>query len=83
MYFVRKTPKRADARKKTRIIKVFAYATEAERAVIRMKIMIDISDSTYEAIMARDWKNAGWLFGEELKAIHDGTPFPKTLRILT
>ena len=39
-----------------------------------MKLMIDISDSTYEAIMARDWKNAGWLFGEELKAIHDGTP---------
>lgn len=41
-----------------------------------MKLMIDISDSTYEAIMARDWKNAGWLFGEELKAIHDGTPIP-------
>ena len=42
-----------------------------------MKLMIDISDSTYEAIMARDWKNAGWLFGEELKAIHDGTPIPE------
>ena len=41
-----------------------------------MKLIIDISDSTYEAIMARDWKNAGWLFGEELKAIHDGTPIP-------
>lgn len=38
--------------------------------------MIDISDSTYEAIMARDWKNAGWLFSEEMKAIHDGTPIP-------
>ena len=42
-----------------------------------MKLMIDISDSTYEAIMARDWKNAGWLFNEELKAIHDGTPIPE------
>lgn len=41
-----------------------------------MKLMIDISDSTYEAIMARDWKNAGWLFSEEMKAIHDGTPIP-------
>ena len=41
-----------------------------------MKLMIDIPDSTYEAIMARDWKNAGWLFSEELKAIHDGTPIP-------
>ena len=42
-----------------------------------MKLMIDISDSTYEAIMARDWKNAGWLFSEEMKAIHDGTPIPE------
>ena len=42
-----------------------------------MKLMIDIPDSTYEAIMARDWKNAGWLFSEELKAIHDGTPIPE------
>lgn len=41
-----------------------------------MKLMIDISDSTYEAIMARDWKNAGWLFNKELKAIHEGTPIP-------
>ena len=41
-----------------------------------MKLMINISDSTYEAIMARDWKNAGWLFNKELKAIHDGTPIP-------
>ena len=41
-----------------------------------MKLMIDIPDSTYETIMARDWKNAGWLFSEELKAIHDGTPIP-------
>ena len=41
-----------------------------------MKLMIDISDSTYEAIMARDWKNAGWLFNKDLKAIHDGTPIP-------
>lgn len=41
-----------------------------------MNLMINISDSTYEAIMARDWKNAGWLFSEELKAIHDGTPIP-------
>ena len=41
-----------------------------------MKLMINISDSTYEAIMSRDWKNAGWLFSEELKAIHDGTPIP-------
>ena len=41
-----------------------------------MKLMINISDSTYEAIMARDWKNAGWLFSEEMKAIHDGTPIP-------
>lgn len=42
-----------------------------------MKLTIDISDSTYEAIMARDWKNAGWLFSEELKAIHNGTPIPE------
>lgn len=41
-----------------------------------MKLMINISDSTYETIMARDWKNAGWLFNKELKAIHDGTPIP-------
>ena len=37
-----------------------------------MKLMIDISKDCYDAIMARDWKNAGWLFSEELNAIHDG-----------
>ena len=41
-----------------------------------MKLMIDISDSTYESIMSQDWKNAGWLFSEEMKAIHDGTLIP-------
>ena len=34
-----------------------------------MKLIIDIDDITYEAIMDRDWKNAGFLFSEELKAI--------------
>ena len=42
-----------------------------------MELIIDIPDITYDSIMARDWKNAGWLFSEELKAIHDGTPLPK------
>ena len=37
-----------------------------------MKLLIDIPQETYDAIMARDWKNAGWLFSKELKAIHDG-----------
>ena len=42
-----------------------------------MKLIIDIPYITYDAIMSRDWKNAGWLFSEELKAIHGGTPLPK------
>ena len=45
-----------------------------------MKLIIDISDITYDSIMARDWKNAGWLFSEELKAIHDGTPLDGVLQ---
>ena len=45
-----------------------------------MKLLIDIPDNTYDAIMARDWKNAGWLFSDELKAIHDGKPFVEELQ---
>ena len=46
-----------------------------------MKLIIDISDITYDSIMARE-KNAGWLFSEELKAIHDGTPLDNLLQRL-
>jgi len=42
-----------------------------------MKLIIDILDDTYDSIMSRDWKNSGWLYSEEWKAIHDGTPLPK------
>ena len=37
-----------------------------------MKLLIDISKDRYDEIMAMDWKNGGWLFSKELKAIHDG-----------
>ena len=37
-----------------------------------MKLLIDIPQITYDAIMTRDWKNSGCLFSPELKAIHDG-----------
>ncbi len=37
-----------------------------------MKLVIDISKDRYDEIMSMDWKNCGWLFGEEFRAIHDG-----------
>ena len=42
-----------------------------------MKLVIDILDDTYDSIMSRDWKNSGWLYSEEWKAIHDGIPLDK------
>ena len=41
-----------------------------------MKLIVDIPDKTYNSIMSMDWKNAGWLFGEELKSIHNAVPIP-------
>lgn len=45
-----------------------------------MKLIIDISDDAYDSIMSKDWKNAGWLYSEEWKAIHDGKPFADELQ---
>ena len=45
-----------------------------------MKLLIDIPDNTYYLVMAKDWKNAGWLFNDESRAIHDGIPFVEVLQ---
>ncbi len=37
-----------------------------------MRIMIDISKDRYDEIMSMDWKNCRLIFGEEIRAIHDG-----------
>lgn len=42
-----------------------------------MKIVVDISKEKYDEIMSMDWVNCGWLFDEELRAIHDGKVLPK------
>lgn len=37
-----------------------------------MKLIIDISNDRYDEIMSMDWKNCRLIFGEEIRAIHDG-----------
>ena len=37
-----------------------------------MKLIIDISKDRYDEIMAMDWVNGRLIFGEEIRAIHDG-----------
>jgi len=42
-----------------------------------MKLIIDIPEETYNDIQSRDWKNGEFIFSEEWRAIHNGTPLEK------
>jgi hypothetical protein len=37
-----------------------------------MQIVIEIDEDRYDEIMSMDWKNCRLIFGEEIRAIHDG-----------
>lgn len=42
-----------------------------------IELVIKIPEEIYNDIQSRDWKNGEWIFSEEWKAIHKGTPLPK------